>query len=105
MSDAARIFWTFNIFIAMLFVAGFYYIMATRNLIRTLIGIEILIKAVTLLIIVNGYINGQVGLAQAMVVTLIVIEVFFVAVAAGIVLNIYRNTDSIDTTNVSNLKG
>jgi NADH-quinone oxidoreductase subunit K len=101
----ARIFWMFNIFIAMLFVAGFYYIILTRNLVRVLIGIELLMKAVTLLIMLNGYINRQVGLAQAMVVTVIIIEVFFVAVAAGIVLNIFRKSGSMDTRETARLKG
>ncbi|MHB9154601.1 MAG: NADH-quinone oxidoreductase subunit K, partial [Endomicrobiales bacterium] len=42
----------FIVFIPLLFIAGFYCILVTRNLIRTLIGLEILTKAVTLLIIV-----------------------------------------------------
>lgn len=100
-----NLFWIFNIFIVVLFVIGLYYIIVTRNLIRVLIGIEILIKAITLLIIIAGYVNNHIAQAQAIVLTLIIIEVFFVAIAAGIILNIYRRNNSLDTHDIRNLKG
>lgn len=39
-------------FIVMLLITGFYYILATRNMIRILLGAEILTKAVTIAIVV-----------------------------------------------------
>ena len=70
--DTAVIFWLFNIFIILLSIAGVYCILMTFNLIRALLGLEILIKASTLLIILAGYLTHQTGLAQAMVITLTV---------------------------------
>ena len=96
---------TFYIFIVMLLIIGFYYIIATRNLIRVLIGLEILIKSVCLAIILAGYIIGNTALAQSLVITVIIIEVAIIAVAAGIILGIYRSTDSLSTKNLRNLKG
>jgi len=89
----------------MLFVIGIYCILATFNLIRVLIGLEILIKAVTLLIIVTGYITGHLALAQSIVITLIVIEVVIVTVAVGVVLGIHANNNSLDIRKIRNLKG
>lgn len=86
-------------------IAGLYCIMATFNLIRALIGIEVLMKAATLAIIVAGYITGNLGLAQAIVITLIVIEVVLMVVAGGIVLWIFRHNETIDTRKIMNLKG
>lgn len=91
--------------IIMLFIAGLYCILVTRNLMRVLIGLELLTKAVTLLLIVAGYVTGRVALAQAIVITLIVIEVVVIAVMAGVILSIYRHAGSLDAQNVKTLKG
>ena len=91
--------------IPLLFIIGLYCIIVTHNLIRTLIGLEILTKAVTLLIIMAGYITHRMALAQAMVITLIVIEVVIMVVAVGIVLNVNSQFDSLDVRNLRNLKG
>ena len=42
-----QIFLTFDIFVVMLFITGLYCVLVTRNLIRVLIGLELLTKAVT----------------------------------------------------------
>ncbi|MHB9155992.1 MAG: NADH-quinone oxidoreductase subunit K, partial [Endomicrobiales bacterium] len=60
---------------------------------------------VTLLIIVAGYVTGRVALAQALAITLIVIEVVVVVVAAGIILNVFRQTNSLDARNLKTIKG
>ena len=96
-----------NLFIAaiMLLVMGFYCIFMTYNLIRALIGVELLIKAVTLLIIVAGYITGHLALAQAIVITLIVVEVVFIVVATGVVIGLHKHNGTLDTRKLRNLKG
>jgi multisubunit Na+/H+ antiporter MnhC subunit len=88
-----------------LFVAGLYCIFVTRNLMRVLVGLELLTKAVTLLLILAGYATGKTALAQAIVITLIMIEVVVIAVMAGVILSIYRHTGSLDASNVKTLKG
>ncbi len=98
-------FWHFMIFIILLFVTGIYCILTTRNFIRVLIGLEILTKAVTLLIVLAGYCCGRTALAQAYAVTLIVVEVVIIAVAAGIVIGVFRANNSLDVARLRNLKG
>lgn len=99
------IFGLFGAFIILMLIAGIYCILATFNLIRVLIGIEILMKAVTLSIILAGYLGGHIALAQSMVITLIVIEVVIMVVVSGVVLNVFRHNNSIDTRELRNLKG
>jgi len=89
----------------MLFIIGIYCIMASYNLVRVLIGVEILIKAVTLLIILVGYKSGSLALAQALVITMIVVEVVMITIAVGIVLGIHIHNDSLDVRKVRRLKG
>ena len=92
-------------FIVMLFVCGLYCILVTRNMIRAVIGLELMIKAVTLLFIAVGYVTGQTALAQAFVITIIVIEVIVAVVAGGIALRVFRHNDSLDTRALTRLKG
>ena len=98
-------FWPFMVCVLTLFVIGFYCLVATLNLIRALIGIEILIKAITLLIIVVGYVSGHSALTQSLVITMIVIEAVIITIAVGLVVGIYRKTNSLDSRNIRNLKG
>ncbi len=90
---------------AVLFVIGLYCILATRNLIRILIGIELLTKAVTLLLVSAGAVTGRMAMAQALIITLIVMEVVAIVVAAGIVIGAYRETGAVTTEGLHELKG
>jgi multisubunit Na+/H+ antiporter MnhC subunit len=101
----AQIFWPYCITAMLVAAVGVYCILATYNLIRALIGIEILIKAATLLIILAGYITGRTALAQALVITVIIIEVVIMVVAGGVVLGIFKNNGTIDSRELRNLKG
>lgn len=91
--------------VVLMFVIGIYCLLMTRNLIRILIALEVLTKAVTLLIIAVGYVTGQMSTAQSFVITLIVIEVVIIAVAAGIVIGLHRHNETLDTRKLRNLKG
>jgi multisubunit Na+/H+ antiporter MnhC subunit len=102
---SALMFNYFLVFIILLFITGIYCILVSFNLIRALIGLEILIKAVTLLIILAGYICQRTALAQAIVITLIVIEIVVMVVAGGIAFWAFRYNKTIDPRRLSNLKG
>jgi NADH-quinone oxidoreductase subunit K len=89
----------------LLLVAGFFSLIVSRNLIRVLIAMEILTKAATLMLIFAGHLTHQTGVAQEFVITLIIIEVVVMSIAAGIIIGIYQRTDSLDTNRLGNLKG
>ncbi len=93
------------IFIVLLFITGLYCLLATFNLMRLLIALELLIKAATLLLIYAGFTSQHLALAQSMVITLIVIEVVVMVVAAGIVLGIHNCTGKLNTKNIREMKG
>jgi NADH-quinone oxidoreductase subunit K len=91
-----QMFWIYTAFLTAIGVAGFYCIFVSNNLIRILIGIELVMKAVTLFIILVGRLIGREALAQALVIYFIVFEVFFITIACGVVLSIYSHTQSLD---------
>ena len=90
---------------ALVAIAGVYCLVMTRNFIRVLIGLELMTKAATLLIIVAGLAAKRMALAQSLAITLIVVEVVVVSVAAGIVLSVFRLDESLDIRKSRNLKG
>jgi len=64
--------------------------------------LEVLTKGVTLILIVVGKMTGQIATAQSMVITLIIIEVVVLAVAAGIIISLVRHTGSLDIRKILN---
>lgn len=98
------LFWPYAVFVILLLFAGIYCLFGTLNLIRALIGVELLIKAVTLLIICAGFVTRHTGLAQALVITFIVIEVVVMAVALGIVVNIEAHNKTLDVRRIKSVK-
>ena len=104
-TELIPLFCVFGIGVVLTMIVGFYCLLTTRNLVRALIGLEILTKGVTLLIILTGFVSGQEALAQSLAISLIVIEVAVIVVAVSIVLCIYRRTDGIDTQSLREIKG
>jgi NADH:ubiquinone oxidoreductase subunit K len=104
-SELLQVFWVSGLFVVLLFIVGLYCLLATFNLVRALIGLELLFKAVTLLLVVAGYVTDHKAQAQSMVITLIVIEVVVMTVAMGIVLCVHNHHKSLDTRKLRNLKG
>jgi multisubunit Na+/H+ antiporter MnhC subunit len=91
--------------IGLTLVCGAYYVLVAHNLVRTIIGLELITKALTLAIILAGHLTGRVGLAQALAITLIVVEVVVMVVAVGIVLAVHKEKGGVDTRSLRNVKG
>ncbi len=100
-----ELFWINAGFIALLAVAALYCVVVSRNMIRVLIGIELLTKAVTLLIAAAGAASDRMALAQTFIITLILIEVVVIAVMAGIVIGVHRHSRTLDIRSLRKLKG
>jgi multisubunit Na+/H+ antiporter MnhC subunit len=104
MIDMPQLFWMFSIGCILVFIIGIYCVLVTANLIRAIIGMELLTKAVTLFLILAGYVTGRTGMAQAFAITLIVIEVVIIAIAVGISLSAFRHNKSIHAEFLRNIK-
>jgi len=103
--ESTSMFWVMASFAILLFVIGVYSLLATRNLLRILIGVEVLNKGVTLLLVMAGYMAGRTNVIQPVIITMIVVEAVIIAVAAGVVIAAYRENGTINIRKLSNLKG
>jgi multisubunit Na+/H+ antiporter MnhC subunit len=86
----------FGVGALLLLLIGLYCLIATRHLIRTLIGLVLLTKAATLLLVLAGTLVRQTALAQALIITVIIVEVALVVVGIGIILRIYEHRQTLD---------
>lgn len=93
------------IFAFILFFLGLYCLLSMRNLIKLLIGIEVIAKGVTLALISASTVKGLILTGQSLVITFIVIEVCVIAVALALVINLYRHTRSLDVKKLTKLRG
>ena len=84
---------------------GVYCLLARRNLIQLLIGIEVIAKGVTLSFILAGFFQGNEQIAQAIVITIILIEVITIAVAMSLIVVAQRHTGSLDIKDFRRLRG
>lgn len=91
--------------IAALFVTGLYALVAKESLLKVLLGLEILGKAVTFTFVLAGFLLDDLGRAQAMVFTIVVIEVIVAALALSLMVNVYRQTGSLSVREIRRLRG
>jgi NADH:ubiquinone oxidoreductase subunit K len=86
-----------------LFAIGLAALSSRRHMIKVVIGLELLGKAASLLIVLGGYRAGDVGLSQAVVFTLIAIEAVVAGVALALVVLLARSGYPIDSAAVAHL--
>lgn len=104
-SEAVQLWIPYLIVSGMLILIGLYCLLSMRNLIKLLIGIEVIAKGVTLALISASNMRNYILTGQSLVITFIVIEVCVVAVALAIIINVYRHTGSLDVKKLTKLRG
>jgi multicomponent Na+:H+ antiporter subunit C len=89
----------------LLIILGFYCISSKRNMIKTIIGIEIITSAINLNFITLGFSkNGVDYFAQSIAIISISIAACIAAVALSLILNAYRHYGSIDLRKLRRLR-
>jgi NADH:ubiquinone oxidoreductase subunit K len=89
-----------------LFVIGLGSLMMNRDMVRLLIGVEILFNAANLgFIALASYVTGFIDpLPQSIVMMAIVLDGAVIAVGLVIVLNVYRHYGTVDIRKLRRLK-
>ena len=88
-----------------LILTGCIELIRTRHMLKIIISLELAIKAISMFITLGGWLNGNMALAQAFIVTVIVLEVVVATVLSGIAISIYHKHGNMDIRNLRNLKG
>jgi NADH-quinone oxidoreductase subunit K len=84
---------------------GFYGLMVSRNLIKIVIALQILVKAALLGLMAAGSLNGQINLSQSMALTVIVADTIVAVMGIALGVQIRRRVGTLDVRELSRLKG
>lgn len=91
--------------IAGLLGVGFYGLLITRNLIKVVMMLQILIKAVVLALVFAGKLSGNLGLGQSTAATVIVADTIVAVVGLALAVQVRRRFGTLDVPQISTLKG
>ena len=84
---------------------GLYALMAARNLIKVIIMLQVLVKAVILAFVLAGRTSGQMGLGQSMATTIIVADTVVAVIGLALVIQIRRRLGTLDVKQLAQLRG
>jgi NADH:ubiquinone oxidoreductase subunit K len=91
--------------VAGLLAIGFYGLLLSRNLIKLVIAMQLLVKAAVLALVLAGRANGQIGLSQSLAITVIVADTVVAVIAMALAVQVRRRIGTLDATALAKLKG
>jgi len=84
---------------------GFYGLLITRNLIKVVIALQVLVKGVVLALVLAGKAGGAPGLGQSLAATVIVADTMVAVVGLALAVQIRRRVGTVDVSAISTLRG
>jgi NADH-quinone oxidoreductase subunit K len=84
---------------------GCYGLLITRNLIKVVIALQILVKAVVVALVLAGQTGGQPGIGQSLAATVIVADTMVAVVGMALAVQIRRRFGTVDVSAISTLRG
>ena len=91
--------------VVLLLAVGFYGLLITRNLIKIVLVLQILVKAVVLALVLAGKASGNLGLGQSIASTVIVADTVVAVVALALAVQVRRRAGTLDIAKISTLRG
>ena len=87
-----------------LLAIGLYTVLITRNLIKIIIGLQLLVKGAMLALIAAGQIAGQPEVGESLALTVIVADTIVAVVAMALAVQIRRHFGTLDVKALSTLR-
>jgi NADH:ubiquinone oxidoreductase subunit K len=92
------------IVIALLSV-GMYGLLITRNLIKMVLVLQVLVKSSMLALVLAGKVGGNLGLGQSLAATVIVADTVVAVVGLALAVQVRRRFGTLDVAQISTLRG
>lgn len=83
---------------------GFYGLLITRNLIKVVVALQILVKAALLALIFAGSANSQVNLGQSLAITVIVADTIVAVIGLALAVQVRRLFGTLDLKALTTLR-
>lgn len=84
---------------------GFYGLLVTRNLIKMVAVLQVLVKATVLALVLAGKASGQVHLGQSLAATVIVADTIVAVIGLALAVQVRQRFGTLDLRKLSTLKG
>lgn len=84
---------------------GLYGLLITRNLIKIVMVLQILVKAAILGLVLAGRVSGQIDVAQSIAATVLVADTMVAVVGLALAVQIRLRCGTLDVSAVSKLRG
>jgi NADH-quinone oxidoreductase subunit K len=88
-----------------LFGVGFYGLLITRNLIKVVMVLQILVKAAIVALVLAGKSSGNLGLGQSIASTVIVADTIVAVIGLALAMQVRHHFGTLDVRKISSLKG
>ena len=88
-----------------LLAIGFYGLLITRNMIKVVLVLQILIKAAIMGLVLAGKLSGNIGLGQSTAATVIVADTLVAVVGLALAVQVRRRFGTLDVPKISTLRG
>lgn len=96
---------TFLVFAVVgLLAIGLYALLISRNLIKVVVALQILVKGAMLAMIASGQTAGQADVGESMALTVIVADTIVAVVALALAVQMRRHFGTLDVRAISNLR-
>lgn len=83
---------------------GLYALLITRNLIKVVIGLQIMVKGAILALVMAGRLTGQVNLGQSLALTVVVADTIVAVIALALAVQIRRHCGTLDLNDLATLR-
>jgi len=83
---------------------GFYGLLITRNMIKVIVALQILVKGVLIAFILAGSMQAKNNLAQSLALTVLVADTIVAVVALALAVQVRKAFGSLDLKELTQLK-
>ena len=83
---------------------GLYALLITRNLIKVVIGLQMMVKGAILALVLAGRLSGQVNLGQSLALTVVVADTIVAVIALALAVQIRRHCGTLDLNDLATLR-
>ena len=87
-----------------LFGVAIYALLITRNLIKVVVGLQILVKGTMLALVLAGRVNGKIEVAQSLALTVIVADTIVAVIALALAVQVRRRFGTLDIQALTTLR-
>ncbi len=83
---------------------GLYGLLITRNLIKVVVALQVLVKGALLALVAAGAASGKINLGQSLAVMVIVVDTVVAVIGLALAMQVKRRMGTLDVKELSTLK-